>query len=185
MNWKPHTTGIQPVSDDTPVFVRFRDGLETKATRSAGNLSWRQHDDDHCIVAYRLAEEPAPGRPFDLQAALDGDPVITRGGNRVRIIAHAPDAYPNNRVIFLRDEPNSVVLACREDGLFSGEDHPDDMDLFMAPTKRTVWVNLYQTEGNDFPGLSYLHLSEEEADRAAQEGRLGGRAHPIEVEVSP
>ncbi len=130
-------------------------------------------------------EEPAPVRPFDLQAALDGAPVITRGGNRVRIIAHVPEGAANSRVIFLRDEPNSIVLACREDGLILGEDRPVDMDLFMAPTKRTVWVNLYQTEGKDFPGLSYLHPSEEEADRAAQEGRLGGRAYPIEVEVSP
>lgn len=86
-------------------------------------------------------EEPAPVRPFDLQAALDGAPVITRGGNRVRIIAHVPEGAANSRVIFLRDEPNSIVLACREDGLILGEDRPVDMDLFMAPTKRTITLN--------------------------------------------
>lgn len=59
---------------------------------------------------------------------------------------------------------------------------PTNMDLINIPTKRTVWVNLYNT------GNSFFHDSQASADYAAtnmcRDGirRLGGKANPIEIE---
>jgi hypothetical protein len=51
-------------------------------------------------------------------------------------------------------------------------------DLFMAPRKRTVWVNLYSD--NTRPAWHYE--SQEKADRNIGPGRIGDRAYPIEIE---
>ena len=51
------------------------------------------------------------------------------------------------------------------------------MDLFMAPIKRTVWVNLYGRQLE-----SVCHSTEEDADKHASSDRIGGKAYPLEIE---
>ena len=54
--------------------------------------------------------------------------------------------------------------------------HVSDNDLFMAPIKRTVWVNLYKYH------VAIWHDTEKAADDGTRGNRHGGRAWPIEIE---
>lgn len=77
-------------------------------------------------------------RPFDLEAAKRGEPLVTREGKEAKFIAHVPDARNTEKLLYLVGD---IVYATGEDG-YSFTD--DSADLFMAPKpKRTVWANTY------------------------------------------
>ena len=79
-------------------------------------------------------------KPFDLQKALAGEPVVTRDGRKVQRVAHLPEIkYPWSVVAVIEGEMYTYneTGRCYADTIASA-------DLFMAPTKRTVWVNLYR-----------------------------------------
>ena len=113
-------------------------------------------------------------KPFDLERALAGDPVVTRWGEEATQFhlfegAHRPLAcvIGGNVCAYFG---NGVDL---ESGMSS------KYDLFMAPKKRIVWVNLYYWEAGQ---LAFWYDTQEEADAAAISDRIGGRAWPIEIE---
>ena len=113
-------------------------------------------------------------KPFDLEAAKAGAPIVTRDGRPARFIAHVAEAHPSQRLLVLID---GVVLTKFESGKYaSSPAHVSDNDLFMALTKRTVWANLY----ND--GAAWFLYPEADADAGARSDRIGGRAWPIEIE---
>lgn len=77
-------------------------------------------------------------RPFDLEAAKRGEPLVTREGKEAKFIAHVPDARKTEKFVYLVGD---TVCATGEDG-YSFTDA--SADLFMAPKpKRTVWANTY------------------------------------------
>ena len=83
-------------------------------------------------------------KPFDLEAAKAGTPIVTRDGRPAKFIAHVAEAHPSQRLVVLID---GVVRMSWEDGKYLGRGNPahvSDNDLFMAPVKRTVWINLYE-----------------------------------------
>ena len=113
-------------------------------------------------------------KPFDLEAAKAGAPLVTRDGRAAKFIAHVGEAYPSQRLLAL---VNGDVHIRFDNGQFgSSSDGVSDNDLLMAPVKRTVWINLYER------GQSRWHDTEEDADDCARGNRLGGRAWPIEIE---
>lgn len=115
-------------------------------------------------------------KPFDLEAAKAGAPLVTRDGRPAKFIAHVEEAHPCQRLLVLID---GVVRMEFDNGKYlglGGLDGESDSDLFMAPVKRTVWVNLY-----GYGGATW-HDTEERADNSTLNDRLGGRAWPIEIE---
>ena len=113
-------------------------------------------------------------KPFDLEAAQRGEPICTRDGREAKFIAHVPDLESLRNVIVVID---GTVRTLREDGCIDGVvAYPTD--LFMAPKKRTVWVNVYP------PHLPFSHHYETLvlANDNAMIGRIGGKAYPIEIE---
>lgn len=116
-------------------------------------------------------------KPFDLEAAKAGAPLVTRDGRPAKFIAHVAEAHPNQRLLVLVDGDVHIRF---DNGQFdSSSDAMSDHDLFMAPVKRTVWVNLY--ERGQSRQSTWQH-TEHAADVCADEGRLGCRAWPIEIE---
>jgi hypothetical protein len=96
-------------------------------------------------------------KPFNLEAALKGARVVTRDGREVTSIGHMPTAKERQQVVYVVDES---VWACGLDGV-----RPSGItrwDLFMAPTKKTYWVNVYKS-GSGIPYTGSSHPSEEEA----------------------
>ena len=114
-------------------------------------------------------------KPFDLEAAKRGEPIVTRGGEAAKFIAHVPDAEIVFRVVVMLD---GVIECYCEDGRYrlSGK---STCDLFMETSKRTVWVNVYPPEARNFGGA---YETEAIANNYASPKRIGNRAWPLEIE---
>lgn len=113
-------------------------------------------------------------KPFNLQDAINGKPVITRAGVSLTFGAYIPKA--NSHKLFMLSPDGDVFQYC-ENGRYIGNGRESNMDLFMAPIKRTVWVNLYGRQLE-----SVCHSTEEDADKHASSDRIGGKAYPLEIE---
>ena len=121
-------------------------------------------------------------KPFDLEAAKSGDPIVCRDGTPAKFIAHVPEASESSRLVVMI---GTFVVTLRENGKYFLQDVPDDADLFMAPKKRIVWVNFYEVTN------TAKHFStEEEAEQRVTcidyqgkvRPRVGGKAYPVEIQ---
>jgi hypothetical protein len=92
-------------------------------------------------------------KPFDLEAAKRGEPIVTRDGRPAKFIAHVPEANACYQVVALF---SGLISTHAVSGRVYPEKHPNDADLFMAPRKRTVWVNVYPPEARKFGGPTKL-----------------------------
>lgn len=108
-------------------------------------------------------------KPFDLEAAKCGEPICTRGGVERFFIG------TNKRgEIFVEDISGKHYVMFKDGMTHTGK--PNTLDLFMAPKKRTVWVNLYPDNHNSH------WRTEEAANIAAGTKRIGSKAYPVEIE---
>jgi hypothetical protein len=114
-------------------------------------------------------------KPFDLEAAKAGAPIMCRDGTPAKLIAHVPEAKPGYRVVVLVG--SDIVTVQFENGRHWA-DVESNADIFMAPKKRTVWLNLYPTAGN----TAHFHDTQKGADAFADSSRIGGKAWPLEIE---
>jgi len=111
-------------------------------------------------------------KPFNLEAAMHGEPIVCRDGTPAKFIAYVPEAEDFSVVVALVD---GIVRASHIDGrCVRGENI--SKDLFMASTKRTVWVNFYPD------GAAEWFDSEFAALNCARSLLTNGRAYPVEVE---
>ena len=113
-------------------------------------------------------------KPFDLPAAKAGVPICSAKGHPRIFVTHLPLAKKDQRVVVMTG--GGSVYTCSEDGVFLNNSGITDRDLFMAPTKRTVWANLYADSS------CFWHETEKEANMVAGRGRLNGKAIPLEIE---
>ena len=114
-------------------------------------------------------------KPFNLQEALAGKPVVTRDGRKVtQLHLFECDAKVP---LFGFVENSTCIYQFRKDGQWISE--PSGLNLFMASTEKTVWVNLYH-------GWTGGYDSQEIADAWARHlpatPRFGGKAFPITYE---
>lgn len=109
-------------------------------------------------------------KPFDLEAAKRGESIVTRDGREVKFIAHVPEAEPDTQVIYLEGDK---LWGARVDGSAIRE---VSHELFMAPKKRTLWVNMYE-DGN-----ARCYPEKAVADACRFKNRIGGKAYPLEIE---
>lgn len=112
-------------------------------------------------------------KPFDLEAAKRGEPIVCRDGTPAKFIAHVPEAREVHRVIALR---KGEIMMVFENGAYNRNGPEDQDDLFMAPKKRTVWLNLYSNEA------ARMHPTQRAADASGKNNRIGGKAWPLEIE---
>jgi hypothetical protein len=77
-------------------------------------------------------------KPFNLQAALDGAPVVTRDGRSVKIAGYNEDAKDGNDIAAW---VGGVILCWYKNGSYSTDFNcQHGYDLFMAPTERKEWI---------------------------------------------
>ncbi|WP_175969636.1 hypothetical protein [Burkholderia sp. BCC0322] len=122
-------------------------------------------------------------KPFDLEAAKRGEPIVTRDGRSVAFVAHDPNFSETHRVI-TRVEGTTAPRCYFESGAYFKEG-PDDLDLFMAPRKRTVYVNIYDQAnplGKSQGNFAVWHDNEAAARRHSDESAVA-TAVPVEIEV--
>ena len=87
-------------------------------------------------------------KPFNLELAKAGHSVCTRDGHDVRILCFDKKNSKYPIVALVNKEKEEVIVNCG----FNGEVrksifHPHD--LFMKPTKKEGWINIYKYESED------------------------------------
>jgi hypothetical protein len=98
-------------------------------------------------------------RPFNLQEALAGKPVVTREG-KPAIGLHV---FPDARYQGIHAVVEKEVVSFSENGQYWNNGTPNKYDLFMASEKKEGWVNVYRY----VPRLGRsIHATKEEALRA-------------------
>lgn len=152
---------------------RFAPGWIDDERFDAGELAVRTIE--------RLAGKHTPTpKPFDLEAAKLGKPLVTRDGRPARFVAHVPEATPAYQVVAFI-EGNPQVTSHFIDGKMHDRFNSAG-DLLMAPDTETVWVNIYQTyHTGDKAPIANAHTSKYQAMRAAT--RVGLKAVAIAVPV--
>lgn len=102
-------------------------------------------------------------KPFDLQAALAGKPVVTRGGKQVLAIHKMPHATKFNVVVTI--EGRDYPLCTNENGRYLVTDSVEHQhDLFMVPEVR--YVNVWHSPGRE-PWCGSSHTTRHGAEVAA------------------
>lgn len=115
-------------------------------------------------------------KPFDLEAAKRGDPIVTRDGRKVTFVGHIPEAGPTFRVLAFI-EGNDRATTYYECGAYT-KINQTSIDLFMGTRKRTVYVNLWPI--SECYGNALWYDSIDEA-RNANTGAFA-TAMPVEIE---
>jgi len=98
-------------------------------------------------------------KPFNLEKALAGEKVVTRDGRNVVEIVKLVKAVGSHTVIAVKEDGSWASYT--SDGYSWTKGSLSDNDLFMAPTKKQGWVNIYKQIGNTY--VATVYLSEEEA----------------------
>lgn len=113
-------------------------------------------------------------KPFDLEKALAGEPVVTRGGLPVTQLVN----FDTKETGCIYGVCEGFVYCWDTRGSFvKAGDHT--FDLFMAPKTVTLHINVYIDDGlyNTF-AYPYKDLAEE----CARPNRIGGKAWKLEIE---
>jgi len=80
-------------------------------------------------------------KPFDLEAAKAGKPIVCQDGTPAKFIAYVPDGFTDEKLAILR---NGKIVGHAENGGIFYNSSGYSSDLFMAPEKRKVWVNIIE-----------------------------------------
>ena len=114
-------------------------------------------------------------KPFNLAAAKNGAPIITRDGRPAKFIGHFPENFPADRICY-------IVGNCIKSGTDSGKwwdnEQESDLDLFMAATKKDGWTPLYRSS-IQYKFLAYagnIYATKEQAEEY-------GRQSPAFIQV--
>lgn len=111
-------------------------------------------------------------KPFNLEEALAGKPVVTRDGRSVKITGYNEEARDDFQIAGWLE---GIVRGWGKDGRYTPNGGPDDYDLFMTPEKTEGWVNIFRTT---VPTLMYprtstsmgIYDTKEEAIASMKEG---------------
>jgi hypothetical protein len=115
-------------------------------------------------------------KPFNLQAALNGAPVVTRDGRKVLEIHHFTECFGTDHPVRAVVEGIEGIDSFTVCGRYVDRMHDRDYDLFMAPVKKTFYVNFYQSTNASY------HATELSARECASVG-CWAIAVPVELEV--
>lgn len=113
-------------------------------------------------------------KPFDLEAAKRGEPLITREGKTIEFVGRS-ETKSGPKIICTID---SCFTSHYDNGAYFEGGREGRLDLFMAPKKRTVWVNIYKH-------MATWHETQEASNVPAHPiwgHRVGDKAWPLEIE---
>lgn len=100
-------------------------------------------------------------KPFNLEQALDGAPVMTREGRKVVRIFYAEEACENSQVICVFE--TGVVFPYHKDGTYTTSSSVHE--LVMAPTKKEGYVVMfYNNSQKDFLVGTKIWASKQDAE---------------------
>lgn len=104
-------------------------------------------------------------KPFNLEEAKAGKPVVTREGLPARIICFDIKGADFPMCVLILIEDKESLFAYLTDGIFQRNAQDNDMDLFMLTEQKEGWMNISPPYPNGLeigvPGLIYA--TEQEA----------------------
>jgi len=103
-------------------------------------------------------------KPFDLEAALRGEPVITRDGRPVKIAGYNEEATYDEKIVGWIQEYGSCSWG--EDGTYHTSIRYSNKDLFMAPTERKEWVVVFTNPYGARYSSLFHNIDDAESDKA-------------------
>ena len=112
-------------------------------------------------------------KPFDLEAAKAGAPVIQRCGSPARIVDFnlKNEDYPL-AVVYTDEHNDEHVIEFSVEGKYYDPTREDYRDLMMAPVKKTGWLNVYPSNVPFPVGVcSHIYPSQAAADEEAGKHR--------------
>lgn len=110
-------------------------------------------------------------KPFDLEAAKRGEPICGKDGEPYRFIC-------------FDEQSEKVVYGYGTNQICSTHFVIARACIYMAPKKRTVWVNLYPWGiVEDDHQFANWYDSEAEANDGSAYDRIGGKAYPVEIDA--
>lgn len=123
-------------------------------------------------------------KTFDLEAAKRGDLVITRNGCRVLAIHHFAMDKSNYPVVAVIEHNEKLSGSCTftTRGLFH-EGAESKFDLFMAPTKRKFFVNLYPQDNPLCEGKGSFAVWYEDEESARRSSDISAIATAVLIEI--
>ena len=89
-------------------------------------------------------------RPFNLEEAKAGKPVVTRDGRKVRLFCF--DLVGDDTIagaVTIGEGKEEDVTSWTAEGRYISRMEEHARDLFMAPVENTVWVNVYRNKNED------------------------------------
>ena len=118
-------------------------------------------------------------KTFNLEEAEAGKPIVTRGGKHAKFVAYVPEVVGARRVVVLLD---GYLTHYRETGA-AYRTGLSDLDLFMAPVKRVVWV--VEAKKSVSPAGAYrcAWTYQNENDALAQVNRCNLYTGPYRLEI--
>jgi hypothetical protein len=102
-------------------------------------------------------------KPFNLEEALAGKPVVTKNGDPVtQIVKFDLD----NKVTYsIAAIHNGHIKVWTNKGIFNvSTDTQSQMDLFMKPKSKFIWINLWQQLHENGNYVTTVHTREDLAD---------------------
>lgn len=110
-------------------------------------------------------------KPFNLEKALAGEKVVTRDGRNVVEIVKLSKAVGSQSVIAVKEDGNWASYS--SDGYSWAEGSLLDNDLFMAPTKKQGWMNIYSSHTcNVMAGGGNIYKTYQEAVENSMDGLI-------------
>ena len=103
-------------------------------------------------------------KPFSLEQALAGTPVITRDGVKVIRLIELPEAKPKSKLVVVLEDGETATF--NEAGRYYSM-RDSSLDLFMAPTKKEGYINIYKDEHHVAVNSTFAYRTKEEAEAAS------------------
>ena len=119
---------------------------------------------------------PKPMKPFDLEKAKAGEPVMTRDGCKARVICFDREDVDFPLVALVTDPESGteILETYRADGRYTIAVAVTDPDLVMAPVKKEGWMNIYSRDGGVFASVrgGPIFATKELADENTNDNRI-------------
>ena len=123
-------------------------------------------------------------KPFDLEAAKRGEPVICRDGRKARILCFdmiTDEMYCLPALILDPINNKEIFRWFNLEGKFLAVD-PHDSDLFMDPKVKNFYLNIYRDGPNGIPYTANTFRTLSEASTAAKDIKNFIKTISFEVE---
>ena len=104
-------------------------------------------------------------KPFNLQEALAGKPVTTRGGDKITRVIHVPESADGYQLTVVRAGRSPLQTADNGQYFGSNSTQQSYYDLFMASEKKEGWIGVGQTNkySEKIALVTHAYATEQEA----------------------